>query len=220
MEIDIEVTGSIEEINPPEVIPPVGRGFLVKIGFFLNDTLKVMGEDDDEVMKAQRCYEQKIVTRYSTQLRDASYVQQLVYNTLHDDMDMDPEAAEKAKAKVARTIMSKMEVASNNNSSLWTVFLEIRVECTIEISDEEAGEPSGEHGCNRLLERLNNDDCSICREDFDSTDHIVVTTCHHTYHSSCLCRWFARGTHTSRGSYTCPNCRSDLAPVAGLPIKF
>ncbi|KAF3780699.1 hypothetical protein EJ110_NYTH21901 [Nymphaea thermarum] len=219
MEIDIEVTGSIVEMRPPEANHPVDRGFLVKIRFFLNDTLKVMGEND-EVMKAQRCYEQKIVTRYSTQICDASYVEQLAYNTLHNDMDMDSEAAEMAKAKVARTIMSNMEVARINNSSLWTIFLEIRVECTIEITDEEADEPSGEHGCDRLLDRLDNNDRSICREEFDSTDHIIVTTCHHTYHCACLFRWFARGPPTSSGSYTCPNCRSDLASIAGLPIKF
>ncbi|KAF3780701.1 Pyruvate dehydrogenase E1 component subunit beta-1 [Nymphaea thermarum] len=172
MEIDIKVIGSIEEMKPPKAIHPAGSGFLVKIGFRLDDTLKVIGADD-KVMKTQRCFEQKIVTRYSTQICDASYAEQLAYNTLHDDMDMDPEAAEKAKPEVARTIMSEMEVARKNNPSLWTVFLEIHVECTIEISDEEAGRPSGEHGYDRLLERFGDDDCAICREEFDSTNHIT-----------------------------------------------
>ncbi|XP_031475457.1 uncharacterized protein LOC116247413 [Nymphaea colorata] len=213
MDIDIKVTGVIAEMTHPEAIHPAGSGFLLKIGFFLNDTLKVIGEDG-KVIKTQRCYEQKILTRYSTQIRDASYVEQLAYRTLHENMDMDPQAAKKAKAEVARTIMNKMESARYDDPSIWNICLEIRVECTIEINDEEVGEPNGEHGCNRLLERLGDDDCAICHEEFNSTKHIVVTTCHHTYHRSCLFKWFSHGTHT------CPTCRSDLAPVAGLPIKF
>ncbi|KAF3772740.1 hypothetical protein EJ110_NYTH53372 [Nymphaea thermarum] len=188
MEIDFKVTGFIAEMKPPEAIPPAGSGFLVKIGFFLTDKLKVIGEDD-EVTKSQLCYEQKIVTRYSTQICDPSYAEQLAYCTLHGDMDMDPKAAEKVKAEVGRTIMNNMEVARNVNPCLWTVFMVIRVYCTIEISEEECGESSGEHGYDRLLKRLGDDDCSICREEFESTDHIVITTCHHVFHHSCLFEW-------------------------------
>ncbi|KAF3781403.1 Cysteine-rich repeat secretory protein 15 [Nymphaea thermarum] len=177
-------------MEPPEAIHPPDSRFLVNIGFFLKDKLNVMGEDG-EVTKSQCCYEQKIITRNSMQICD-SYAEQLAYNTLHDDMDMNPEGAEKVKAQVARAIMSKMEMGRNNNPSLWTIFMEIRVECTIEISDEEAGQPSGKHGCDRLLERLADDDCAICCENFNSTDHIVVTTCHHTYHRICLFEWLKK----------------------------
>ncbi|KAF3772739.1 putative xyloglucan glycosyltransferase 8 [Nymphaea thermarum] len=193
MEIDIKVIGSITEMKPLEAIHLAGSGFPVKIGFFLKDKLKVIGEDG-EVTKSQRCYEQKIVTKYSTQICDLSYAEQLAYSTLHDNMDMDPKAAEKAKAEVGRTIMNTLEVAKNDNPSTWTVFMEIRVDCKIEISDEEAGESSGEHGYDRLLEHLGDDDCAICREEFDSNDHIVVTTCHHTYHRS----WFLFSLAASR----------------------
>ncbi|KAF3781397.1 hypothetical protein EJ110_NYTH34392 [Nymphaea thermarum] len=207
MEIHIKVKGSIAKTQPPpEAIHPAESEFLVNIGFFLEDTLNVLGEDG-EVTKSQCCYEQKIITTYSTEICDVSYVEQLAYNTLHIDMDMNPEAAEKAKAEVARTIMSKMEVVRNDNPSLWKVFLEMHVECTINISDEEDGEPSGEHGCELLLERLADDDCAICCEEFDSTDHIVVTTCHHTYHRLCLFKWLFRGI------YSCPTCRSNLASL-------
>ncbi|KAF3774493.1 RING finger protein 122 [Nymphaea thermarum] len=188
MKIDIEVSGSIEDMQPPEVIHPASRGFLVQIGFFLKDKLKVIDEEG-EVTKSQRCYEQIIIPRYSTQIRDASYAEQLAYNALHYSLDMDPTAAERAKTEVAETIMNQMEVARNDNPSNLTVFMEIRVDCTIEISDEEAFESSGEHGYDRLLERLGDADCAICREEFDSDDHILVTTCHHTFHHSCLFEW-------------------------------
>ncbi|KAF3772738.1 RING finger protein 122 [Nymphaea thermarum] len=171
-------------------------------------------DEDSEVTKSQLCYEQKIVTRYSTQICDPSYVEQLAYSTLHDDMDMDPKAAEKAKAEVGRTIMNKMEVARNGNPSLWTVFMVIRVYCAIEISDEKGGESSGEHGYDRLLKCLGDDDCSICREEFKSTDHILVTTCHHTFHLLCLFEWL------SSLPMSCPLCRSDLSPIFGGAIKF
>ncbi|KAF3782497.1 hypothetical protein EJ110_NYTH34045 [Nymphaea thermarum] len=211
MDIDIKVKGFIAKMKPPEVIHSRESGFLVNIGFFLEDILTVFDEDGD-LTKSQHCYEQKIVTEYSMQICDVSYVEQLAYNTLHVDMDMDPEAAEKAKAEVARTIMSEMEMV--NNSSFWIVFMDIRVECTIEISEEEAGKPSGQHGYDRFLQRLGDDDCAICCEEFRPTVHIAVTTCHHTYHSLCLFEWFFRGT------YSCPTCRSDLAPVANRRIKF
>ncbi|KAF3781398.1 putative E3 ubiquitin-protein ligase [Nymphaea thermarum] len=213
MEIDIEVRGSIANMKPPEAIHPAENGFLVNIGFFLEDTLNVIGEYG-ELTKSQCCYEQKMITRYSMQICDVSYVEQLAYNTLHVDMDMDPEAAEKAKAEVARTIMSKIEEVRNDNPSLWTVFMEINVQCTIDICDEEAGEPSGEHGCDPLLKRLGDDDCAICCEEFDSNDHIVVTTCHHIYHHKCLFKWLLHGT------YSCPTCRSDLASVAECRFQF
>ncbi|KAF3771472.1 hypothetical protein EJ110_NYTH60011, partial [Nymphaea thermarum] len=159
--------------------------------FFLKDKLKVIDEEG-EVPKSQRCYEQIIIPRYSTQIRDASYAEQLAYNALHYSLDMDPTAAERAKTEVAETIMNQMEVARNDNPSNFTVFMEIRVDCTLEISDEEAFESSGEHGYDRLLERLGDADCAICREEFDSDDHILVTTCHHTFHHSCLFEWLTR----------------------------
>ncbi|XP_031494951.1 uncharacterized protein LOC116260647 [Nymphaea colorata] len=213
MEIDIKVSGTIAKMKPPEANHPASSGFQVDIGFFLEDTLNVIGEDG-KATKSQCCYELKIVTRYSTQICDVSYVEQLAYNTLHVDMDMDPEAAEKAKTEVARIIMRKMAVVRNDNPSLWTVFIEMHVECTIEISDEEAGKPTGKHGCDRLLEHLGDDVCAICCEEFDSTEHIAVTTCHHTYHRFCLFKWLFRGT------YSCPTCRSDLSTIADCRIKF
>ncbi|KAF3777716.1 hypothetical protein EJ110_NYTH45302 [Nymphaea thermarum] len=164
MEIDMDVRGSIAGVLSPE-----------------DDTLKVVGVDG-VVTKRQCCYEQKTITMYSSQANGLDYIQQLAYRTLHDDMDMDPEAAEKAKYEVATTIRDKILPARNRYPPLSTILLEIHVDCTLEVSDKEAGEPSGEHGFSRLLEYLGNDDCAICLEEFDSTNHIVVTTCHHTYH--------------------------------------
>uniref|UniRef100_A0A5K1A2Y6 RING-type domain-containing protein n=1 Tax=Nymphaea colorata TaxID=210225 RepID=A0A5K1A2Y6_9MAGN len=135
---------------------------------------------------------------------------QLAYSTLYDEMDMDPKFAEKAKAEVGRTIMNKLEVARNENPSIWTVFMVIHVDCTIEISDES----SGEHGYDQLLERLGSDDGSICCEEFESTDHILVTTCKHTFHYSCLFEWLS---HLPR---SCPLCRTNLSLIFGCTIKF
>ncbi|KAF3780700.1 hypothetical protein EJ110_NYTH21907 [Nymphaea thermarum] len=186
MKIDIEVRGSITEMKPPEAIHPADSGFLVNIGLLLNDKLKVIVKNG-KMTKSQYCYEQKIITRYSTQIRDASYGEQLAYSTLHDDMDMDQKVTEKVKAEVHRTIMNKLEVARNDSPSISTIFMVICVDCTIEISDQKGGESTNmaaRHGYDWLLERLGNDDCSICYEDFESTDHILLTTCKHPFHYS------------------------------------
>ncbi|KAF3771949.1 hypothetical protein EJ110_NYTH59112 [Nymphaea thermarum] len=186
MKFDIEVSGSVEDIHPPEGICPASGGLLVQIWFFLKDKLKVIDEDGD-VTKSQCCCEQFLIS--PTQIRNASDAERLAYNTLHYLMDMDPTAAERAKTEVAETILNQMEVARNDDPSNLTIFMEIRVDCTIEISDEETSESSGEHGYDRLLERLGDDDCAICCEEFDSDDHILVTTCHHTFHHLCLFEW-------------------------------
>ncbi|XP_031475455.1 uncharacterized protein LOC116247411 [Nymphaea colorata] len=208
MDIDIEVRGSIVGTQPPQ-----GRGNQIKIGFFLKDTLMVLGADG-RVKKSQCCYEQKTITIYSSQVNDLDSIKQLAYRTLHDDMDMDPQAAEDAKSEVATTIRDKVLSIRNNIQSLRTILLEIHVECTIEIRNEEADEPSGEHGYNRLVERLDDDNCAICHSEFSLPGDIAVTTCHHTFHRLCLFQWLYRGT------YTCPICRADLAPIVGGPITF
>ncbi|KAF3771948.1 RING finger protein 122 [Nymphaea thermarum] len=213
MKIDIEVSGSIDDTQPREFLHPPSRGLLVTIGFFLKDKLKVIDEDG-EVTKSQCCCEQITISRFSTRIRDASDAERLAYYALHNLMEMDPRAAERAKTEVAETIMNQVEVARNNNPPNVTVFMEIRVDCTIEISDEETSESSGEHGYDRLLERLGDDECSICCEEFDSDDHILVTTCHHTFHHSCLFEWL------TRLPLSCPLCRSDCSPIMGGPIRF
>ncbi|KAF3773394.1 E3 ubiquitin-protein ligase [Nymphaea thermarum] len=208
----IGVTGNIAGAQPHEDGSRVPSQ-RVKIGFFLKDTLKVIDEDG-EVTKEQCCYEQKTVTIYSSQVNDLDRIKQLAYRTLHDDMNMDSESAEEAKSVVATTIRDKVLPARNSYPRLSTILLEIRVACTIEKRDEEAGDPSGEHGYDRLLERLDDDDCPICRSEFDSTDNIVVTACHHTYHRSCLFQLLCRS------NFSCPMCRSDLAPIIGGALRF
>ncbi|KAF3774492.1 hypothetical protein EJ110_NYTH52994 [Nymphaea thermarum] len=135
-----------------------------------------------------------LLERYIEGHRARCDVEQLAYRILHDDLHMDPRAAEMAKAKVAKTIRSRMVVARKDNPPTWTILLEIHVDCMIEKSDEKEGEPSGEHGYDRLLEWLDDGDCPICCNEFSSTDDIVVTTCHHTYHRSCLFKWLGPGT--------------------------
>ncbi|KAF3772165.1 E3 ubiquitin-protein ligase [Nymphaea thermarum] len=190
MDIDIRVRGSIAGTRRPEEDSRVSleRGNQVKIGFFLKDILMVIGADDR--------------------------IKQLAYRTLHDHMDMDSQAAEDAKSEVATTIRDKVLSARNNIQSQETILLEIHVECTIEIRNEEAGEPSGEHGCNRLVERLDNESCAICHNEFNSAGDISVTTCHHTFHRLCLFQWLYRGTRT------CPICRANQAPIVGGQISF
>ena len=47
-------------------------------------------------------------------------------------------------------------------------------------------------------------DCSVCADALDADDQSVVTLeCGHTFHATCIVRWFRIG-----GS-TCPNCRAD-----------
>jgi hypothetical protein len=49
-----------------------------------------------------------------------------------------------------------------------------------------------------------NQECSICMEEFDSTQVIRRTRCGHVFHSKCLAGWLKAG-------HTCPLCRTDLA---------
>ncbi|KAF3771836.1 hypothetical protein EJ110_NYTH59398 [Nymphaea thermarum] len=212
MATDIDVSGSIAGVQLPEDGNRVSSQ-RVKIGFFLKDTLKVIDENG-EVTKSQCCCEQKTITIYSSQVNDLDRIKQLAYRTLHDDMDMNAEAAEEAKSEVATTIRDKVVPARDSYPPLSTILLEIRVGCTIEKRDEQAGDPSGEHGYDRLLERLYEDDCGICHREFDSDDHIVVTTCQHTFHRSCLFQLLYRGI------FPCRMCGSDLAPIFGVPIRF
>ncbi|KAF3773395.1 hypothetical protein EJ110_NYTH55387 [Nymphaea thermarum] len=208
----IIVTGNIAGAQPYQHGDGV-RAQRVKIGFFLKDTLQVISEDG-EVTKEQSCYEQKFITIFSSQVNDLDHIKQLAYRTLHNDMNMNSESAEEAKSMVASTVMDKVMPARNSYPLLSTILLEIRVACTIEKRNEVAGDPSGKHGYDRLLERLDDGDCPICCSEFDSTDHIIVTACHHTYHRSCL---FQLLTHHI---LSCPMCRSDLGPIICRPITF
>ncbi|KAF3773399.1 hypothetical protein EJ110_NYTH55394 [Nymphaea thermarum] len=200
--MEITVTGNIVGAQPHQHGNGI-RSQRVKIGFFLRDTLQVIDEDG-EVTNRQCCCEQKFITIFSSQVNDLDYIKQLAYQTLHNDMHMDSESAAEAKSVVASTIRDKVVPARNNYPLLSTILLEIRVVCIKDKRDEVAGDPSGEHGYDRFLERLDDGDCPICCSEFDSTDDIIVTACHHTYHLSCLFELLGRSI------FSCPMCRSDL----------
>ncbi|KAF3774489.1 hypothetical protein EJ110_NYTH52987 [Nymphaea thermarum] len=203
MEIEIDVNGFIMGARPREAGERAG---LVKVVFLLKDTLTVFGEEGEVIMN-QCCYEQKTISLYSTEVDDLDYVKKVAGRTLCDHMHMDPEDAEVTSPEVAITIRDLVQETKGTNPFDWTVLLEVHVECSVEKADQKPGEPSGEHGYDRLVQRLGDDVCAICHHEFSLLGDIVNTTCHHTFHRSCLFQWLCRG------SYSCPLCRSDVAPI-------
>lgn len=56
----------------------------------------------------------------------------------------------------------------------------------------------------------NNSECSICMEPM--TDNTISTSCHHSFHKSCLETWQKSG---QPNAHTCPFCRAQLQEPSG-----
>ncbi|KAF3772904.1 RING-H2 finger protein [Nymphaea thermarum] len=208
MDISCNATCTIQSTRPPEggydEAPPDGA--LFKIGFLLKDTLRAC--EGSRVTKTQCCYEQKIISIRYAQVQDMDRFQQVVYNVLHNDLCMDSQVATRAKVNVATEIRNKVLPTSNNNAFFWTYLVELHLDCTVTKGSNQPG-PTGEHGFNRLLERISDDECSICADEFDSPTDIIVTTCHHTFDRACILQWL-----NQRSTKTCPTCRADLSTMS------
>lgn len=50
----------------------------------------------------------------------------------------------------------------------------------------------------------NNENCSICFEDFEETSKVHQTLCNHFFCVECIEKW------TVKNNYTCPLCRGNL----------
>ena len=75
--------------------------------------------------------------------------------------------------------------------------------------DLEAGE-GGAILCDRTLEDAVNDTiqfeqaaCTICLDEFSTTDEVRVLPCHHVYHRCCIDEWLSK-------RQTCPLCQAIL----------
>jgi hypothetical protein len=53
------------------------------------------------------------------------------------------------------------------------------------------------------LENANETECSICKSDFEGNDHVMLLSCKHFFHESCIKRWFNQSVKS-------PICRKDL----------
>ncbi|KAF3774491.1 hypothetical protein EJ110_NYTH52992 [Nymphaea thermarum] len=226
MEIEVEVFGSLKGVQRSEggedgnhvqagedgnQVPPE-MGSLVEIMIFLKDTLKVTGEEDRVIM-SQCCWEKASITMYSSQVDDMDYVKQVAYKTLHENMQMNPLAAEPAAPEVADTIRNLVQSTKETGSSP-TLSLEIHVVCSIEKAGEGPLGLVGGHGYARFMKRLDDEVCGICHTEFSLPEDIIVTACHHPYHDACLSRWLFQG------SYTCPLCRADVPSEVASPIEL
>lgn len=47
------------------------------------------------------------------------------------------------------------------------------------------------------------EDCSICKVDYEESDRLKILPCYHVYHQQCIDRWFEQSVH-------CPICRKDI----------
>jgi hypothetical protein len=54
-----------------------------------------------------------------------------------------------------------------------------------------------------LLNDNNDDDCTICLEEFNNDDEIVKLKCNHLFHSKCIDDWIEK-------NQSCPLCRVNL----------
>lgn len=57
-------------------------------------------------------------------------------------------------------------------------------------------------------------DCPICYDAIGPQTGIVTTSCGHSFHFSCLSKWYMQH---DRG--TCPSCRKEVLPIEDLPIE-
>ncbi|KAF3782007.1 hypothetical protein EJ110_NYTH35399 [Nymphaea thermarum] len=215
MEMSTNATCTIQGTRSPEGFhydqdPP--EGALFKIAFLLKETLRAC--EGGRVTKTQCCYEEKIIDIRYAHVQDMNRLQQVVYNVLHNDLRMDSQVATRAKVNVATEIRNKVLPTSDNNHFFWTYLLELHIDCIVMKPSNGPG-PTGEHGFTRLLERIRNDECSICADEFDSPTDIIVTTCHHAFDRACIMQWLNR-----RSTKTCPTCRADLSTMVGGPVNF
>ncbi|MDP0561756.1 MAG: ankyrin repeat domain-containing protein [Candidatus Endonucleobacter sp. (ex Gigantidas childressi)] len=59
--------------------------------------------------------------------------------------------------------------------------------------------------------------CSICRDSLIDQREVVVTTCNHRYHKSCIVTWFElKETTEGEEEKTCPYCRDNKL----LPLRY
>ncbi|KAF3785315.1 hypothetical protein EJ110_NYTH28281 [Nymphaea thermarum] len=213
MDISCNATCTIQEALSPEECDydeDTAYGDVFKIGFLLKDKLKVF--EGRRVTKNQCCYEQQIINFLHRQVQNREHLQQVVYNILHNDLGMDSQVATRAKVNVATAIRNKvLPIAEDNH---WIYLLEIHIDCTTTMRSQSPG-PTGEHGYDRLLERIDDDECNICADEFDTPPDIIVTTCHHTFDRSCIMRWLKE-----QNTKTCPTCRTDLSTMVGSPMDF
>lgn len=81
----------------------------------------------------------------------------------------------------------------------------------------ETGPPSGLAGPSTtgqsespLIEELQ---CIICLEDFQTGETLRVLPCHHYYHKTCVDHWLSKNT-------SCPVCRLDILPSLQQPTEL
>ena len=54
-----------------------------------------------------------------------------------------------------------------------------------------------------------NKECSICYNNYNTDDNIVLLNCNHVYHKTCINNWINSINKTYR-KYTCPLCRNEI----------
>ena len=57
-------------------------------------------------------------------------------------------------------------------------------------------------------------DCPICYDAIDVQTGVVTTSCGHSFHFSCLSKWYLQ-----QDTGTCPSCRKEVLPIEDLPIE-
>lgn len=57
-------------------------------------------------------------------------------------------------------------------------------------------------------------DCPICYDAIGVQTGIVTTSCGHSFHFSCLSKWYLQ-----QDTGTCPSCRKEVLPIEDLPIE-
>ena len=50
-------------------------------------------------------------------------------------------------------------------------------------------------------------DCSICGEDYNTSDMVCLTQCSHFFHYDCIVKWLQSDANMFK---SCPNCRKNI----------
>merc|ERR1711988_1130788 len=65
--------------------------------------------------------------------------------------------------------------------------------------------PTHAHTCNGKCDNEDHQQCSICLEDYEEGDDVIVLRCLHRFHSHCVTSWMLRDKHAA-----CPMCKRAL----------
>ncbi|KAF3780545.1 hypothetical protein EJ110_NYTH38972 [Nymphaea thermarum] len=187
---------------------------VVEIELCLRDTLQVLDKAGGEVVMSQCCYEQNTVVIDSSEVDDIDNVDQMIYEFLQEDMNMDPLSAEDASTELATIITESVERSKRTHPFFGIISLAIDIDSLMKTFGEPSDGPTGKHGFDWLLQRGSRM-CVLCGHPMSSRWDMVITPCNHAFHKACICQWFS-----NRPGSSCATCGRQLSLMTHGSIQL